>query len=67
MSCSVPHVGQWCDANSTSECAAYRLIDSVRYFDHTCGSRTSAPRNVSRLCSVWVAFSAMHSARRSGK
>ena len=32
-----------------------------------CASRTSAPRGVSTLCRLWVAFSAMHSARRSGK
>ena len=31
------------------------------------GSRTSAPRSVSRLCRLWVAFSAMHRARWSGK
>ena len=30
-------------------------------------SRTTAPRSVRRLCRLWVAFSAMHSARCSGK
>ena len=31
------------------------------------GSRTTAPRRVSRLCRLWVAFSAMQRARWSGK
>ncbi len=39
MSRSVPHVGQWCEANRTSDRAAYRLIASVRYVDHFGGAR----------------------------
>ena len=60
---SEPHVGQWCEANTTSVRPANVSIASVRYVAQMCGSRTSAPRSVTRLCSVWVAFSAMHSAR----
>ena len=64
---SLPHVGQWCDANTTSVRSEKVSMASVRYPDQPCGSRTSAPRSVSRLCRLWVAFSAMHSARNFGK
>ncbi|SLH57272.1 Uncharacterised protein [Mycobacteroides abscessus subsp. abscessus] len=39
---------------------------SSRYRAHARVSRTSAPRRVSTLCMLWVAFSAMHRARWSG-
>ena len=62
-----PQVGQWCDAKATSVRAPNVSMASVKYVDHTWGSRTSAPRSVNRLCRVWVAFSAMHNARYRGK
>ena len=64
---SVPQVGQWWDAKATSASPPNVSMASVRYPAQACGSRTTAPRSVSRLCRVCVAFSAMHSALRSGK
>jgi len=64
---SVPHVGQWCEANATSDFSANISMASKMYRDQARASRTCAPRNVYRLCRVCVVFSAMHSARRSGK
>ena len=63
---SVPHVGQWCDANTTSASPPHSSSASCMNRDQARGSRTSAPRSVRRLCSVCVAFSAMQSALRSG-
>ena len=40
---------------------------SAKYRDHIRGSRTWAPRRVRRSCMLWVAFSAIHKARLSGK
>ncbi len=37
------------------------------YFDQFSESRTCAPRIGTRLCMLWVQFSAMHSQPRSGK
>jgi hypothetical protein len=37
------------------------------YFDHFSASRTSAPRIGTRLCMLWVQFSAVHSQPWSGK
>jgi hypothetical protein len=59
-------VGQWCDAKAASVRVPNVSMASVRYVDHTCGSRTSAPRSVNRLCRVWVAFSAMHNVAPEG-
>lgn len=64
---SLPQVGQWWEANATSAVPVHRPIDSVRYPAQACASRTWAPRSVRMLCIVWVAFSAMHTARRSGR
>ena len=44
-----------------------RSSASPRYFDHALASRTSVPRNGSRLCIVLVAFSARFSTRCFGR
>ncbi len=67
MISSSPQVGQWWEAKATSALPRYRPMDSVRYDAHAWASLTWAPRRVRMLCMVWVAFSAMHTARRSGK
>lgn len=67
MARSWPHVGQWWEANTTSVRSPNSSMASEMYRDHACGSRTRAPRMVRMLCRTWVAFSAMHSARRCGR
>ncbi len=63
----LPQRGQWCEANISSVRSPHSSIISPMYFDHFSESRMSAPRMGTRLCMLWVQFSAVHNQPWSGK
>src|SRR6266436_6258092 len=55
---STPQTGQWCWPHIASALPPHICKASPRYFDQASASRTSAPRNGSRLWKLCVQFSA---------